>query len=135
MNIQQIAKFVSAGYAKFLLTDYWDGSLYKYKVVRDNDTDKIWYVSVLVQVGGERDYGYLGMIRGGEFVRTAGSFVDEEDSRFSMFDWFFLQMARGHELPDEVEFMHIGRCGRCGKELTDAKSKAIGLGPVCRGDK
>jgi hypothetical protein len=28
----------------------------------------------------------------------------------------------------------IGRCGHCGRTLTDATSRALGIGPVCRGD-
>jgi len=31
-----------------------------------------------------------------------------------------------------VEIMHIGKCIKCGKPLTDATSIEIGLGPVCR---
>ena len=35
-------------------------------------------------------------------------------------------------LKEQVEFMHLGNCLRCGRVLTDADSIQIGLGPVCR---
>lgn len=28
----------------------------------------------------------------------------------------------------------IGRCGHCGRTLTDETSRAVGIGPVCRGE-
>ncbi len=26
----------------------------------------------------------------------------------------------------------LGKCGKCGRDLTDEESRAIGIGPVCR---
>jgi hypothetical protein len=132
MNIKQIAQFVSAGKAEFILINK-NADEFRYKVSRADDVSKTWFVSVMVRVGYQQDYGYIGMIRKGEFIHTSSSFVDEEDERFDLFDWFFLQLVRQHELPEAVEFIHLGRCGRCGRELIDSKSISIGLGPVCRG--
>jgi hypothetical protein len=36
------------------------------------------------------------------------------------------------KLPNICEVYHSGRCGRCGRELTDPESIKCGLGPHCR---
>ena len=33
-----------------------------------------------------------------------------------------------------VELLHLGKCLKCNRTLTDATSIELGLGPVCRGD-
>lgn len=35
-------------------------------------------------------------------------------------------------LDNNVEILHLGKCLRCGRTLTDQESIQIGLGPVCR---
>lgn len=34
-------------------------------------------------------------------------------------------------LPNCVEVMHVGKCSRCGRKLTNPESISIGLGPEC----
>lgn len=74
-------------------------------------------------------------------------YFDSNDHRFK-----FGKGARGTLTPDDirvksilyvlnnfvnqkydinVKIMHIGKCGKCGKKLTDPESIMIGLGPVC----
>lgn len=44
-------------------------------------------------------------------------------------------IANSLPIPTGYRLAHTGRCGKCGKLLRDAESTALGLGPVCRGDR
>ena len=53
---------------------------------------------------------------------------------FQAFAWFLASLSRpGTELPEQLEFWHAGRCGRCGRRLTVPASIASGFGPECAG--
>ena len=51
--------------------------------------------------------------------------------RISVGPW--LSTGKAGFLPISVRFWHEGRCGRCGRTLTDPESIKRGLGPVCVG--
>lgn len=44
----------------------------------------------------------------------------------------WLKIIRGHESASKEFYgRSIGRCGECGRQLTDETSRALGIGPVC----
>lgn len=47
---------------------------------------------------------------------------------------FFIFHLQHKTLPSFMNVYHVGRCGKCGRPLTDPGSINIGLGPVCRGE-
>ncbi len=135
-SIEDIGKFVSAGNAVFKITDYKKNYSYTYKVRRHPDFDygnsnRVWFVSLLETAGNESDYVYIGLISRNEFRHTHKSYVSEEDNSFTLFDFVFTQILRKTELPEHIEFLHTGQCGRCGRQLTTPESIIMGLGPVC----
>lgn len=44
----------------------------------------------------------------------------------------FYKQVVAHNLLEELEVYHHGRCGRCGRKLTDPDSIVQGMGPECR---
>lgn len=40
-------------------------------------------------------------------------------------------MTHTNCMPECVKVMHLGKCGRCGRKLTDPESIQRGLGPTC----
>lgn len=46
-------------------------------------------------------------------------------------EWALPYLTTGKSLPEPAEVWHEGRCGRCGRALTDPESIARGLGPEC----
>ena len=46
--------------------------------------------------------------------------------------WVMGRVINNLQIPDCMEIRHSGRCGKCGKTLTEPKSLDCGLGPCCR---
>jgi hypothetical protein len=136
MTPYEIAKFISAGNAEFVIEDTRTGRHSEYKVTKHkyfDDGNRKWNVLLLCRdSSGDSGYAYLGYIEKGMFHHHAlYSVYDEESDQFTSFDSCFLRVGRGRELPDFISFYHLGRCGRCGRKLTDPESINRGLGPKC----
>lgn len=113
---------------------------YRVRLVHFEDDLRDWYfVDLLTGPDNTHDYTYLGRLdkSSGRLLRTSKSpawLVDAvlwsvlEEVTFAVWsgDW------TGKALED-VEVAHAGKCGRCGRLLTDPESIELGIGPVCRG--
>ncbi len=77
------------------------------------------------------DFKYLGYYRNGEIVKK-GEVVSSPSA--VAIGWVLrnIEKNRMGVVENGVEIMHIGKCIKCGKPLTDVTSIEIGLGPVCR---
>lgn len=87
----------------------WDGTLWFVKVDRPTEGRWAGYTFIERQLGG--DYQRLNRKVQASLLRMIG-----EDARAAA-------VRYGKEL---------GHCGSCGRELTNAESRAAGIGPVCR---
>ena len=121
--------FIQAGNAIFTLVGR--SSRFTYRV-RESDDGKVFFVSVLTGTNNDGDYTYLGIIRNGEFRRTAKSRISDDAPSHMAFLWSYTMLGRGL-LPDALQVWHEGRCGRCARTLTVPESIARGLGPECAG--
>ena len=135
MRTIDIAKFMVAGKAEFVVEDTRSGSHREYLVSKHRKFDqgiRRWNVLLMHHVDGEKGLGYLGFITKGVFNHhSLYSVYDEESDQFTSFDSLFLRVVRGQELPVHLMFHHLGRCSRCGRKLTDPESITRGLGPKC----
>ncbi len=138
MTNLEIAKFIAAGNAEFVIEDNDTGVHQEYKVTKHkyfDDGTRRWNVLLHREIQGERGYAYLGYIEKGMFTHHGvHSVYDEESYEFTSFDSCFLRVGRGRDLPSNLVFYHLGRCARCGRKLTDPKSINRGLGPKCSED-
>ncbi len=119
--------YILAGRSRVTLKSLKTGDHYTYEVVA-KDEHGPHFVRVL---GGEDNWLYIGTIferRGFKWTRKA--VCSNTAPAYVAFSWVFGFLAVGH-MPATVEVWHSGRCGRCGRELTDPESIARGLGPVC----
>ena len=76
---------------------------------------------------------YIGMIEDGKFRLTRNSrFLADTDIVKGAH--YIMKMARYEALAEStpMKLYHMGRCARCGRELTTEKSMACGIGPKCR---
>lgn len=119
--------FIQSGNAIF--TFVGRSSRFTYRV-RESDDGKVFFVSVMTGSDNEGDYTYLGIIRNGEFRRTAKSRISVDAPSHIAFLWSYTMLGRGL-LPDALQVWHEGRCGRCARLLTVPESIARGLGPEC----
>lgn len=142
-DAKQVLAFMLSGNAT--LTFKGQTKSYTYKITKGDElTDEqkargwsqAWFVGLLTGQSNEDDYTYMGLIRtnrstGVLFFYTAGK------TRYNMlspnvvaFTWAFNIMLQGR-MPIGLEVWHEGKCGRCGRKLTDADSIKNGFGPVC----
>lgn len=113
-------EFILAGRAAFTVRSKRTNAHYTFRV--DRATDR-WFVKL--NVG--KSWVYLGQIREGQFEVTRASRGGKACEAFS---WLWGNLSRD-VMPPQVEVMHIGSCGRCGKQLTNPQSIDRGLGPEC----
>jgi hypothetical protein len=119
--------FILGGKAFVTFQNPVTGNRFTYKVVKHR-TDDIYFVHVLTSPDF---YLFLGTIRNFIYRRSTKSKINRDAKSSIVFDYVFLHLGIG-SLGDRVEIFHDGRCGRCGRQLTDPISVETGLGPYCR---
>lgn len=122
--------FILAGNAIFTIRNTETGNTFTFKV-RQPDSDKPHFVSVLTGPQNTSDYTFLGTIFNKKVYRHGKkSPISFDASSARTFNWFWQHID---DLPDCVEIYHEGYCGRCGRLLTVPESIESGIGPVCQG--
>lgn len=129
--------FVLAGKATFTVSNP-AGDHYTYRVcelpARDSYTSPAYAAFVLTGPDNESDYTYVGLVdpASGRVRLTARSRFTTQCRACRVLAWALSAVWAGRELPPGYAIQHAGRCGRCGRFLTDNESISIGLGPECR---
>lgn len=126
-DIEAMKRYLLAGNAKFTLRSQKTGNHLTYKVRRGEQRD-VWWVNRLAE-----GYEYIGMIdRYGVFRWTSSVPMDLRYCQHAkVFTWFWAGINKG-SLSGHLQFYHMGKCGKCGRDLTDPLSIKLGLGPECR---
>ncbi len=127
------ATFMTAGNARITVKNTLTKNRHTYKVRKaDSETPQFvrYFVSLMTGSSNEK-FTYIGFINeNGEF-QTSRKSHDPQGAACRGFAWVWSHVTN---LPEYVEIWHEGRCCQCGKALTDPKSIALGIGPVCRGE-
>lgn len=129
-DVNKLKEFMFAGKAKITIRSEKTGAHYTYKIRKAPDSPT-WFVH---RLSGESAYVYLGTIfddRGFQPTRKTMAIYKSHES-FRAFDWFYNRMIEANRIPTTVTVYHAGKCGMCGRELTDPVSVAEGYGPECR---
>lgn len=141
----RVPTFVQGGHAIFTVLNTRTGGRYTYKVIVPKQADppnhrqrrrgafvRFW-VYVLTGSDNNTDYSYLGWTA----PNPNGFVYDEKRAAVPAlspsvrgFDWFWRHRYALAEFP-HVQVWHTGRCGRCGRLLTDPTSVEMGIGPIC----
>jgi hypothetical protein len=135
----QITAFMLAGNAKVTFRSTQTGTHYTYWITRGKPSpvyrDSLFFVKVLSGPDNFNDYTYLGMIEPNQYT-TEMTFRITQATKYptsqsvKAFSWAWSILAQGR-LPQGLEVWHEGRCGRCGRLLTNDTSIAFGFGPEC----
>lgn len=99
---------------------------------RKNENAPI-FLSVMTGTDNESHYTYIGILdkRNGTVRFTKGSKLAQDDQRVKVLQ-FVLNIVWGRwNLPAGYEIRHSGKCGRCGRTLTNPDSLDSGIGPEC----
>lgn len=135
---KHIHDFLVGGKAMFTIRSHKTGKHFTYKISKSKKIIGMYFVSINsydkpLLNGSVGKWSYIGVLTeepNGElyFRTTQKSTIGRGDKRVDTFMWF----VRHHEHLFNCDFFHIGKCGKCGRTLTDPTSIEIGLGPICR---
>lgn len=131
---QAIRDFILAGDALFTVENTNTGNRYTYKVQAPDRTSPWRFVKVLTRSENEdeENYSYIGaMYDGNHLTRTKAVHISPDAQSVRAFTWLWERIRVGKGLPEQVEFWHAGKCGRCGRTLTVPSSVESGIGPEC----
>jgi hypothetical protein len=121
MNKEEILKFLFAGKAEFTIKSKKTGKHYTFLCKKSQKYKNVFFVTFGKQSVG-RIHKNVDSIK---FIPVYGQLGARNDAILP-FEWFFHNMEN-----EQVEFYHEGRCGKCGRKLTDPESIRRGLGPQC----
>ena len=129
-TVDEVKQFCFGGHARFTLESKTSGQHYTFEISKRKFGDnEFWFAAVLT--AGDQ-YTYLGKLISRKTIQfTAKSRLTEDAPAVKALSWFLRALAAGI-IPESVVVYHSGRCGRCGRELTDPESVRCGIGPVCR---
>ena len=123
-------QFIFGGRARFTLVSKATGKRYTYRMGQSKD-GQMFFASLLVGQNNEADYEYLGFTKpemnGALFAGKKGN---PNHPAYRALDWALRKVFAG-KMPGPLEIWHEGRCGRCGRALTDPASIETGFGPEC----
>jgi hypothetical protein len=125
--------YMLAGNAIVTVVSQATGTRFTYRIaakknVKEGD-DTVHFVSLLNGPENTRDYTFLGTIFAGKrYHHGKKSPIGEDAPSARAFAWLWRNLDS-----DECELWHSGKCGRCGRLLTDPASIERGLGPKCAG--
>jgi hypothetical protein len=77
------------------------------------------------------DYTYIDQVIGGRDAESRGR-VLPNGQYFGTFEALYRKVTEDPEAAMRRYGHEIGRCGYCGRTLTDPESRYLGIGPVCR---
>ena len=129
-TVDEVRQFCFGGRAHFTLESKITGQHYTFEISKKEFGSKeYWFVSVLTN--GDQ-YTYIGKLISRAAIQfTKKSRLTSDAPAVKALCWFLRALAAGI-IPDSVIIYHSGRCGCCGRELTDPESVRCGIGPVCR---
>jgi hypothetical protein len=129
-TVDEVKRFCFGGHAHFTLESKASGQHYTFEISKREFGNKVlWFAAVMTN--GEQ-YTYIGKLISKNTIQfTQKSRLTAEAPAVKALCWFLRALTAG-VIPDSVVVYHSGRCGRCGRELTDPESIRCGIGPVCR---
>lgn len=123
--------FILAGRAIFTVVNRATGGGFTYQVnkaknIREEDLG-FWFAKQMLP---DQESRYLGVLDLREFKTTKASNPNRDNKPIFAFQWFWLRLL-GDILHDDVDVIHQGKCGMCGRKLTNPESILRGIGPEC----
>jgi len=116
--------------AEFTVVSKATSKDYTFRIKRTEFNER-FYTHVYVETQ-YLEFQYVGSYFNGR-IKKKGNYVDTPTAKVMTWILSRVEAEMFETLDEQIEFLHIGNCLKCGRELTDAQSIKIGLGPVCRG--
>lgn len=129
-SAQDVLTFATAGNARLTIVSKATGARFTYRLRRSED-GKITFVGLLTGSDNENAFTYIGIIRLGDYTRTAKVKISEDAPSIKAFAFFWRHLSQANIIHPGIEVWHEGRCGRCARTLTVPESIERGIGPDC----
>lgn len=133
-------EFVFGGNATFTVVNENTGNRATFRVRQAKANPSIHYVQVMVGSDNESSYEYIGHVwKQNEYnlnltrLRFPAANMYKATTGANIFKYIFRKLMSSTGLPENVQLLHAGKCGACGRKLTTPESIEIGLGPICDG--
>lgn len=120
--------FMFGGNATFTITD--NDKHYSYKIYKKKTTDCSKIYHLYIKKANKGTYcGYFKIVGNKLSFKHSSKYDIERDNE----DMNILLdvIHNRHNLPENIKVYHSGRCGCCGRLLTDPDSMARGFGREC----
>ena len=126
-------RFVTAGKAVFTFKSLESGKRLVFYVMKSSIPRQAPVRFVYVKV--DKAWTYIGAIylnlTGRPFKYSNKSALRKNEFRVVGFEWLWYRINRNLDFNGQAEMIHAGKCGKCGRKLTDEKSIERGFGPTC----
>lgn len=126
LDNKESLKFIFAGKSIVTFFNPKSGNRFTYKITQATGTN-MYFISVL---NGPENYVYMGISFDDNFKHGRKSSISATAQSVKVFS-YVLTHLKSNTLPDFIEVLHEGRCGKCGKPLTTTESIKLGYGPIC----
>lgn len=129
----ELRRFILGGRAEFTMVNRATGGGFTYLVAaapnltRPNLPSTAWFVH---QRDSTANLHYMGMLNRNKFFTTTASNRRLHGSAMYAIDWFWSLLVQDI-LHTDVDVIHVGKCGVCGRALTNPESIRRGIGPEC----
>ncbi len=129
--------FVLGGHAVFTVQNDTTGEhrTYKVKVSKPNPRfpNPAYFVGLLSGPDNVNSYQYIGMLNAdnGAVTLTRNSRMTDDCKAVKGIRWTLAKIWNNLPIPDGIQIRHEGRCGCCGRTLTEPESLDRGIGPIC----
>lgn len=123
--------FITGGRAYVTMTSAKTGKHFTYRVATGKDDKTPLFVGVLEGPDNYMNYRYIGFIPKLTTMLIAGRRGKPNAPSFKALTWVLKHLVKGR-LPEDLTIHHEGKCGMCGRKLTDPGSIECGIGPICR---
>jgi hypothetical protein len=129
-TVDEVRNFCFGGHAHFTLESRVTGQHYTFEISRKEFGNREYWFAAVMTSGDQ--YTYIGQVASNCTIKfTAKSRLTADAPAVKALTWFLRALTAGL-VPDSVVVYHSGKCGCCGRELTDPESVRRGIGPVCQ---
>lgn len=127
-ELLEIRAFMFAGNSTFTLLSKKTETRFTYKLSSGRSNQNVMFVRIKTSAD---HWTFIGTIFDKtRYVHSKKTNVTEMAPSVIAIKWFLMHLTKNN-IPKEIEFWHEGKCGKCGRALTDPISIKRGLGPSC----
>lgn len=123
-----ILEFLLGGKCECVICNTKTGNKFNFRINVSENNKNMFFV--YANIDGKKAYaGYIKIKDNAiSYIQGNKGVLSENDLPIKA----LLYVIRHYKtLPDSVEVLHVGKCSRCGRRLTNPESIHTGLGPAC----